>query len=155
MLARTGRRKENRGRRRRRMSRAWCQGALVSGPRMAAALSWTSLEFILDTHNGHTHTHTHPSSSHIVEPPLFTEEQPLSPRPLPHPDSGSSFLFLWASPELGTDSSPAPKPLSMVVETPNHRTHPVEEEMQATWGIGSPWRMIHRRTVQKRSSWPR
>ena len=43
---------------------------------------------------GHTqcaHTHTHPRSSHIVKPPLFTEEQPLSPRPLPRPDSGSSF----------------------------------------------------------------
>ena len=87
----------------------------------------------------HTYTHTHPSSSHILQSPLFTEEQPLSAHPLPRPDSGSSFIVPWASPELVRDSSPAPKPLSMVVENPKHSNHPGEEEMQATWGIGSPW----------------
>ena len=48
-----------------------------------------------DYHNpswfGHTQwAHTHPSCSHILQPPLFTE-QPLSPCPLTSPDSGSYF----------------------------------------------------------------
>ena len=139
MLVRTGRRKENRGRRRRRRSRAWCQAALVSGPRMAAALSWTSLEFILDTHNARAHTHTpDPLTSSNL---LYSQKSSLSV-PVPFHAQILGVLFLWASPELGTDSSPAPKPLSMAVESPKHRTHPVREEMQATWGIGSLWRMI-------------
>ena len=138
---RTERRKGNRGRRRRRMSRAWV-------PRCSSLWSQNGSCPLLNfpwIYPGHTQwasTHKHPSSSHTLQPLLFTEEQPLSPCSLPCPDSASSFLFLWASPELGTDSSPAPKPLSIVVESPKHRNHPVEEEMQATRGIGSPWRMI-------------
>ena len=93
------------------------------------------------TQCAHTHTHTHTPDPLTSSNLLYSQKSSLSV-PVPFHAQILGVLFLWASPELGTDSSPAPKPLSMAVESPKHRTHPVREEMQATWGIGSLWRMI-------------